>query len=68
MSHEPKSQIYYLQIIELGQVVANVATVVPGGVVVFFTSYAYEAQVFEQWTAMGTIARIERKKKVVFVC
>lgn len=49
---------------DLGQLLANVCTVVPDGVVVFFPSYSFESWVVEQWTASGMLARISSKKKL----
>jgi len=49
---------------ELGRVLANVATIIPSGVVVFFPSYAYEELVYNHLDKTGVIARIVNKKKV----
>lgn len=45
----------------------NVSAAVPGGVVVFFCSYAYEKTVVNTWRADGTLDRLEQKKKVILV-
>ena len=44
----------------------NIATVVPGGVVVFFCSYAYEKQVVARWRTDGTFKKLNEKKKVAY--
>ena len=49
---------------ELGRVLTNIVTIVPGGVVVFFPSYDYEKLVHRHLTSSGVLARIEAKKKV----
>jgi chromosome transmission fidelity protein 1 len=49
---------------ELGAALANLCAVVPHGVVVFFTSYAYEAQVMDEWTRSGVLARLSARKAV----
>ncbi|TPX61643.1 hypothetical protein PhCBS80983_g00940 [Powellomyces hirtus] len=49
---------------ELGATVANLCTVVPGGVVCFFASYAYLDKVYKQWQSSKMLQRIENKKLV----
>ncbi|KQK07010.1 ATP-dependent DNA helicase DDX11 isoform X1 [Brachypodium distachyon] len=49
---------------ELGRFLCNIVTIVPDGVVMFFTSYEYEKQVYDAWTASGTISKISKKKCV----
>jgi chromosome transmission fidelity protein 1 len=49
---------------ELGTALVNLCAVVPNGVVVFFTSYAYEAQVVDAWTRAGVLARLASRKAV----
>ncbi|KAJ3176985.1 DEAD H (Asp-Glu-Ala-Asp His) box helicase 11 [Geranomyces variabilis] len=49
---------------ELGAAVANLCTVVPGGVVCFFVSYEYLDKVHDQWAKGSTLQRIQAKKKV----
>jgi chromosome transmission fidelity protein 1 len=50
---------------ELGHVIANICSVVPDGVVVFFSSYHYEEQIHNFWKEKGIDKRIEAKKKVL---
>ncbi|KAK7097155.1 ATP-dependent DNA helicase DDX11-like [Littorina saxatilis] len=49
---------------ELGRVLINVCSVVPGGVVIFFPSYDYEQRVSAHWQQSGVLARLEAKKKI----
>lgn len=49
---------------ELGRVIVNVVTLVPDGVVVFFTSYSFEEMVMNMWQKSGILKRIEAKKKL----
>ena len=49
---------------EVSSLLANVCSVVPGGVVAFFPSFAYLNQAAERWRATGAMARMEAKKKV----
>ncbi|OVA20353.1 Helicase-like [Macleaya cordata] len=49
---------------ELGRLLCNLVTVVPEGIVVFFSSFEYEAQVHDTWKASGILARIMKKKRV----
>jgi chromosome transmission fidelity protein 1 len=49
---------------ELGAALVNLCAVVPHGVVVFFTSYAYEAQVVDAWTRSGVMERLASRKVV----
>ncbi|KAF8667014.1 hypothetical protein HU200_053185 [Digitaria exilis] len=49
---------------ELGRFVCNIVTVVPEGVVMFFSSYDYERRVYDAWTTAGTISKICKKKHV----
>jgi chromosome transmission fidelity protein 1 len=53
-----------LQIEELGRFICNIITVVPEGVVMFFSSYDYERRVYDAWMATGTISKISKKKHV----
>ncbi|XP_008649467.1 ATP-dependent DNA helicase DDX11 isoform X2 [Zea mays] len=49
---------------ELGRFICNIITVVPEGVVMFFSSYDYERRVYDAWMTTGTISRISKKKHV----
>ncbi|MCL7052148.1 hypothetical protein MKW94_027669 [Papaver nudicaule] len=49
---------------ELGRLLCNLTTVVPEGIVVFFSSYEYEAQVHDAWKSSGTLTRIMKKKRL----
>ncbi|KAJ3149845.1 DEAD H (Asp-Glu-Ala-Asp His) box helicase 11 [Geranomyces michiganensis] len=49
---------------ELGAAIANLCTVVPGGVVCFFVSYEYLDTVHSQWAKGSALQRIQAKKKV----
>ncbi|KAH7904949.1 DNA repair helicase [Hygrophoropsis aurantiaca] len=49
---------------ELGQLLANLCSVVPGGMVVFFPSYSYLNFANEVWTATELLQRLQTKKKV----
>ena len=49
---------------ELGRIVLNACAVSPGGVVVFFPSFAYADRVYDRWTSTGVTARIARLKTV----
>ncbi|KAK9100999.1 hypothetical protein Scep_024429 [Stephania cephalantha] len=50
---------------ELGRLLCNLVAVVPEGIVIFFPSFEYEAQVHDAWLHSGFLARI-MKKKLVF--
>ncbi|PVD35073.1 hypothetical protein C0Q70_06354 [Pomacea canaliculata] len=49
---------------ELGRLVVNLCSVVPGGIVLFFPSYDYEQLVSVSWEKSGILGRIEAKKKI----
>ncbi|OMO66742.1 Helicase-like, DEXD box c2 type [Corchorus olitorius] len=49
---------------ELGLLLCNLATVVPEGIVVFFSSFEYEGQVYAAWKTSGILERIMKKKHV----
>lgn len=49
---------------ELGRVIVNICTVVPGGVVCFLPSYDYEEKVCSHFESSGVIQRLSNKKKV----
>ena len=52
------------QIEELGRLVSNLVAVVPEGIVMFFSSFDYEGQVYDAWNAFGILPRILKKKYV----
>eukprot|EP00049_Salpingoeca_infusionum_P009312 m.154611 g.154611 ORF g.154611 m.154611 type:complete len:889 (-) comp14300_c0_seq18:347-3013(-) len=49
---------------DLGQTLLNVCRIVPGGVVVFFTSYDVQHNVVTFWEKQGTLAMFEKLKAV----
>ncbi|KAH7866903.1 hypothetical protein Vadar_026488 [Vaccinium darrowii] len=49
---------------ELGLLLSNLVTVVPEGIIVFFSSFDYEGQVYDAWKASGILSRISKKKHV----
>ena len=49
---------------ELGRLVVNACTASPGGVVVFFPSFAYIEEVVRRWTTSGGWRSLQDKKKV----
>ena len=53
-----------LQIQELGLLLCNLVTVVPEGIVVFFSSFDYEGRVYDAWKASGLMERIMKKKRL----
>ncbi|KAF8895275.1 helicase C-terminal domain-containing protein [Infundibulicybe gibba] len=53
-------------IAELGQILVNFCNVVPGGMVVFFPSYAFLNGAKTVWAAAGVIEKMGVKKKVFF--
>lgn len=53
-----------LQIQELGLLLSNLVTTVPEGIIVFFSSFDYEGQVYDAWKASGILSRISKKKHV----
>ncbi|XP_037473685.1 ATP-dependent DNA helicase DDX11-like isoform X2 [Triticum dicoccoides] len=61
-SHSSRSSPTMIE--ELGRFLCNIATIVPEGIVVFFSSYDYEKQVYDAWMASGTISKISKKKHV----
>ncbi|KZV26091.1 hypothetical protein F511_06017, partial [Dorcoceras hygrometricum] len=59
-----KSRCSPTMIEELGLLLSNLVTVVPEGVVVFFSSFDYEGRVYDSWKASGILSRIMKKKRV----
>ncbi|KAM5579028.1 hypothetical protein ABKV19_009028 [Rosa sericea] len=53
-----------IMIQELGRLVCNLVTVVPEGIVVFFSSFDYEGEVYNAWEASGILDRIKKKKRL----
>ncbi|KAL8043182.1 hypothetical protein ABFX02_09G102100 [Erythranthe guttata] len=49
---------------ELGLMLSNLVSVVPEGVVVFFSSFDYESRVYDAWKASGILSRISKKKQI----
>ncbi|XP_042475698.1 ATP-dependent DNA helicase DDX11 isoform X2 [Macadamia integrifolia] len=49
---------------ELGRLLCNLVTVVPEGIVVFFSSFEYEGLAHDTWKASGILARIMKKKRI----
>ncbi|KAI3786068.1 hypothetical protein L1987_45195 [Smallanthus sonchifolius] len=49
---------------ELGLLLCNLVTVVPQGIIVFFSSFDYEEHVYNAWKSSGILGRIMKKKRV----
>ncbi|KAJ3694565.1 hypothetical protein LUZ60_010045 [Juncus effusus] len=49
---------------ELGRFICNITTIIPEGIVVFFSSYEYERTVYDAWDSSGILARISKKKQI----
>ncbi|XP_043701024.1 ATP-dependent DNA helicase DDX11 isoform X2 [Telopea speciosissima] len=49
---------------ELGRLLCNLVTVVPEGIIVFFSSFEYEGLAHDTWKASGILARIMKKKRI----
>ncbi|KAK9098993.1 hypothetical protein Syun_026038 [Stephania yunnanensis] len=62
---KPLKDLFLCNIEELGRLLCNLVAVVPEGIVIFFPSFEYEAQVHDAWLHSGFLARI-MKKKLVF--
>lgn len=63
LTHSQRSSVAIMD--ELGAVLAEVSAHVPGGLVVFFPSYAYEQEVHSRWSSSGLLAKLREKKKVL---
>ena len=61
-SFQNRDQISTLD--ELGRCLSNICNMIPGGLVVFFPSYAYEAKVYEHFEKTGVLTRLAGKKKI----
>ncbi|XP_031252752.1 ATP-dependent DNA helicase DDX11 [Pistacia vera] len=59
-----RSRCSLTMIEELGLLVCNLLTVVPEGIVVFFSSFDYEEKVYDAWKTSGILDRIMKKKRV----
>ncbi|GAB5036393.1 atp-dependent rna helicase ddx11-like protein 8-like [Nannochloropsis oceanica] len=57
-----KSRVLPEQMDELGRLLLNVCTIIPGGVVVFFPSYGYEEMVVRRWRETGLMSKLQTKK------
>ncbi|KAL8098973.1 hypothetical protein AgCh_031615 [Apium graveolens] len=73
VSHGPSGQSFdfsyscrgsSVMVEELGLLLCNLVTVIPEGIVVFFSSFDYEGQVYDAWKASGILARIMKKKRI----
>ncbi|KAH7547286.1 hypothetical protein FEM48_Zijuj01G0293600 [Ziziphus jujuba var. spinosa] len=53
-----------IMIQELGLLLCNLTTVIPEGIVVFFSSFDYEGMVYDSWKASGILERIMKKKRI----
>ncbi|KAF3641252.1 putative Peroxidase 48-like [Capsicum annuum] len=49
---------------ELGLLISNLVNIVPEGMVLFFSSFDYEGQVYDAWKESGIIGRIMKKKRI----
>ncbi|XP_057854294.2 uncharacterized protein LOC131064226 isoform X2 [Cryptomeria japonica] len=49
---------------ELGRLLCNLTSVVPEGIIVFFSSFEYENQVYAAWTESGILSTLQKKKRV----
>lgn len=49
---------------ELGLFLCNIVTIVPEGIIVFFSSFDYEALVYKSWKDSGILERIMKRKRV----
>ncbi|GFY97034.1 RAD3-like DNA-binding helicase protein [Actinidia rufa] len=54
----------FSEVEELGLLLSNLVSVIPEGIVVFFSSFDYEGQVYDAWKASGILARIAKRKHV----
>ncbi|CAM9502241.1 unnamed protein product, partial [Discosporangium mesarthrocarpum] len=52
------------QLDELGRLMSNVCTIVPGGVVCFLSSYSYLDQVVARWKSTGLMQQLGKRKSV----
>ncbi|XP_012073350.1 ATP-dependent DNA helicase DDX11 isoform X1 [Jatropha curcas] len=59
-SYSSRSSLNIIE--ELGLLLCNVVAVVPEGIVVFFSSFEYEAKVYDAWKTSGILERIMKRK------
>ncbi|KAK8955380.1 DNA repair helicase UVH6 [Platanthera guangdongensis] len=57
-------KVTILQIEELGRLIANLVAIIPEGIVVFFSSFEYQGQVYNTWQSAGIIQKILKKKRL----
>lgn len=60
----PYCFLHNFQLHEVGRILRNICCIVPGGVVCFLPSYAYERTVYEHMTDNKVIDAICKKKTV----
>lgn len=56
--------LHALQLVELGRLLVNLSSVVPGGIVCFLPSFAYEGLVHDHFAATGVDKKLGSRKKV----
>uniref|UniRef100_A0A8C4QHC2 DEAD/H (Asp-Glu-Ala-Asp/His) box helicase 11 n=1 Tax=Eptatretus burgeri TaxID=7764 RepID=A0A8C4QHC2_EPTBU len=56
--------IIFFEMDEAGRAIANISTVVPGGLVCFFPSYNYLRLMHARWQSSGLLARLAARKTV----
>ncbi|KAG6788944.1 hypothetical protein POTOM_005022 [Populus tomentosa] len=61
-SYSSRSSLVMIE--ELGLLLCNLVAFVPEGIVVFFSSFEYEGQVYDAWKKSGILERIMRKKRI----
>ncbi|KAK2714186.1 hypothetical protein QYM36_008674 [Artemia franciscana] len=49
---------------ELGQLIVNTCNIVPGGVIVFFSSYEIENNTYKHWVESGHLEKMALRKRV----
>ncbi|CAK7356690.1 unnamed protein product [Dovyalis caffra] len=61
-SYSSRSSLVMIE--ELGLLLCNLVAVVPEGIVVFFSSFEYEGQVYDAWKKSGILERIMKRKRI----
>ncbi|XP_020574920.1 ATP-dependent DNA helicase DDX11 [Phalaenopsis equestris] len=61
-SYNSRSSLSMIE--ELGRFISNLVAIVPEGMVVFFSSFEYEGQVYSAWKASGILQKILKKKRL----